>query len=261
MRHSSLLLLLCLFFLSACATRREIGNFKKDIFFLRSELDSLRSGQQSTQFMLGQLQATTAREVEANLQWRERLSVKLEQIAEQNQFLRGRLEEISHQLVNLPSQLRLTTSTPSASPPAANKFNPVDTATADQRPQFPGSVRLYESAYQDLVKGRHEQAREGFMLYLRFLPHGELADEAQYWMGESYNRDGQNEKAMQAFQDLIDHYPESDRVPMALFKLANYQILLGQTNAGKKTLETLIERFPSAKESNEAQLRLQELQN
>lgn len=261
MRHSSLLLLLCLFFLSACATRQEIGNFKKDISFLRSELDSLRSGQQSTQFMLGQLQATTAREVEANLQWRERLSVKLEQIAEQNQFLRGRLEEISHQLVNLPSHLRLTSATKISALSAANQSRPVDTSTTDQRPQFPGSVRLYESAYQDLVNGRHERAREGFALYLRFLPEGELADEAQYWISESYNGDGQIEKAMQALQDLVEHYPESDRVPMALFKLANCQITLGQTNAGKKTLETLIERFPQAKESNEAQLRLQELQN
>jgi tol-pal system protein YbgF len=95
-------------------------------------------------------------------------------------------------------------------------------------------VRLYESAYQDLIKGQHEQARESFMLYLRFLPQGELADEAQYWIGESYNGEGEVEKAMQAFQNLISNYPDSDRVPVAMIKLANYQISLGQTNAGKK---------------------------
>jgi tol-pal system protein YbgF len=261
MRHSSLLWLFCLLFLSACATRKEIANFKSDAFFVRAQLDSLRSGQQSTRLMLSKLQAATARAADSSMQWRERLYVKVEQMAAHNQFLRKRLDEISQQIANLPSQLRLTTSTTVSSPPAANKFSQVDATTADQRPHFPGSVRLYESAYQDLVKGKHEQAREGFMLYLRFLPQGELADEAQYWIGESYNGEGEIEKAMQAFQHVISNYPGSDKVPGAMFKVAKYQISLGQMNAGKKTFEALIERFPNAKESNEAQLRLRELQD
>lgn len=261
MRHSSLLLLLSLLFLSACATRKEIGNFRSDTFFLRAQLDSLRSGQQATHLMLSKLQATMTRAADSSMQWRERLNLKLEQMAEQSQFLRTRLEEFSQQIASLPFQLRSTIPTTASARIAAKKSSQVDTTASDQRPQFPGSVRLYESAYQDLVKGRHEQAREGFRLYLRFLPQGELADDAQYWIGESYNGEGEIENAMQAFQHVISDYPESDRVPEAMFKLAKHQISLGQMNAGKKTFEALIERFPDAKESNEAQLRLRDLQN
>ena len=259
MRHSSSLLFFGLFLFTACATRKEIVDFKKDTFFLRAQLDSVRIGQHSIRLMLNRLQVTEAQAADSSLRWRGSLQAQLEQIAEQNRFLDSRLEEISRHLLNLPTQLRLTSSTAVSSPPAANKAGPADTTAADQRSQFPGSVRLYESAYQDLIKGQHEQAREGFMLYLRFLPQGELADEAQYWIGETYNNEGQVEKAMQAFQNLISSYPESDRVPAAMFKLGNYQISLGQANTGKKTFEALIERFPQAKESHLAQLRLQEL--
>ncbi|MDZ7290221.1 MAG: tol-pal system protein YbgF [candidate division KSB1 bacterium] len=261
MRHSSLFLFLSLFFLPACATRKEIVNLKKDTAFLRTQLDSLRNDQQYLGYQLNQLQFMTVQAADSTQRWRADMRAQLDQIAKQNEFLNGRLDEMSRRISNLPAKLRLATSTAGSTPPATNKVSPMDTATANLRLQFPGSVRLYEAAYQDLVKGHYQQARESFMLYLRFLPQGELADDAQYWIGESYNGEGQIEKALQAFQNLISNYPESDRVPLAMLKLANHQIALGQTNAGKKTLETLLERFPKAKEAPQALSRLRELQN
>jgi tol-pal system protein YbgF len=190
---------------------------------------------------------------------RDGMSAKFQQIAEQNKHLCARLDEFSRRISQLPRQLRSRASAGST-PPSTGKANHADTLKNNGRPQFPGSVRLYESAYQDFTKSQYAKAREGFMLYLGLLPQGELADDAQYWIGESYHGEGQTEKALQAFQNLISGYPESDRMPIAMLKSAECQIALGQTNLGKKTLETLIERFPNAKESYQAQSHLRELQ-
>jgi tol-pal system protein YbgF len=258
MRRASFLMLASLLFLSACATRKEIVDFKKDTSLLRVQLDSLRSSQHDLHFMLDRLQAMAAQAADSDQRLREGMSAKLQHIAEQNQFLSARLEEFSRRLSRLPTQLRSRTPMPST-PPSAGKVNHADTSKSNGRPQFPGSVRLYESAYQDFTKGQHAEAREGFILYLRLLPQGELADDAQYWIGESYYSDGQIEKALQAFQTLVSGYPDSDRMPAAMLKSAECQIALGQTKVGKKTLETLLERFPSAKEAEQARKHLRKL--
>jgi hypothetical protein len=134
MRHSSSCLLLSLLTLQACATRKEIVDFKKDTLFLRAQLDSLQNGQQSIHLMLNKLQAATAQYADSSTQWRGSLYAKLEQIAEQSRFLGNRLEETNQHLLNLPAQLRLTSAMAVISPPAMTKVNQVDTMTADQRP-------------------------------------------------------------------------------------------------------------------------------
>jgi TolA-binding protein len=129
--------------------------------------------------------------------------LKLEPFAE---LLSDRLEDPGRRISNLPAKLR---SGVSSSPEAAtdNGASLADTSRANQLQQLPGSLRLYESAYQNLIKGHYALAREGFMQYLRLLPEGEMADNAQYWIGESYLAQQQFEQALQAFQTVIDKYP------------------------------------------------------
>ena len=258
MGSSPSLLLASLLVFSACATRKEIVDLKKDTSLLRVQLDSLRRNQQGLHLQLDRLQDMAKQTADFDQQMRETISAKFQQITEQNKLLNARFDELSRHIAQLPLQLRPRT--PAAPAPSTDKANHADTSKNNDRPQFPGSVRLYESAYQDFTKDQYAKAREGFMLYLRLLPQGELADDAQYWIGESYHSEGQAEKALQAFQNLISSYPESDRAPAAMLNSADCQIALGRTNAGKKTLEMLLERFPGAKETEQARTRLRKLQ-
>ncbi len=63
-----------------------------------------------------------------------------------------------------------------------------------------------------------------FQQFLQSYPQSSLADNAQYWLGESYyvTRDFQNAAA--AFQTVLDRWPDSRKAPDALLKLGYTQL-------------------------------------
>ena len=50
-------------------------------------------------------------------------------------------------------------------------------------------------------------------------PKGELSDNTQYWLGEAYKINRENDKARAAFNKVVSQYPNSSKVPDALLKL------------------------------------------
>ncbi|TAL42074.1 MAG: tetratricopeptide repeat protein, partial [Methylovulum sp.] len=48
---------------------------------------------------------------------------------------------------------------------------------------------------------------------------GGLAGNAQYWLGEAYRVNQDNDAAKKAFNDVVEKYPGSAKVPDALLKL------------------------------------------
>ena len=115
---------------------------------------------------------------------------------------------------------------------------------------------LYEAAYQDLAQGKHDLARMGFNEVLARYPTSTLADNAQYWIGETYYDQKDYDKALEEFAKVEQNYPSGDKVPASLLKLGMTQQELGQSKAARKTFESLIERFPSSEEARLARSRL-----
>ena len=80
--------------------------------------------------------------------------------------------------------------------------------------------QLYRSSYGDYIRDNFDLAIEGFQQLLGRYPRGDLADNAQYWIGESYYRQGRIREATQAFERVIDEYPEGDKVADAMVRKA-----------------------------------------
>ncbi|MCI0699093.1 tol-pal system protein YbgF [candidate division KSB1 bacterium] len=251
------LLLALLLLLSACATRKEITNFKNDTFYIRAQVDSLRAEQRRLRAALVKLATLTEQNAEANSRLRADLKLQIDQLTGQNQLLSDRLEETGRRISNLPSKMMLAKP---VTPPAdtAKKPNAVDTAAVRLR-QLEEAQRLYDSAYQDFVKGQYALALQGFTQYLQMQPTSALADNAQYWIGECHYSQKKYAEAIQAFQAVISKYPEGEKIASAMLKLAYAQITAGQTTSGKTNLEALIKRFPESNEAKLARTRLQEL--
>jgi len=254
--------LLTLLFIVGCATRKEIVNFKNDSFYMRSQIDSLRAEQKRLRAAIVKLTALTEQSTEANNRLRADIQVQLNQLAEQSQILNDRLEETGRRISNLPSKLRLAA--PVVAPgvdTTNNGSRGVDSSqvNAAARRRLEEAQRLYDSAYQDFVKGQYALAQQGFAQYLQLLPESDLADNAQYWIGEcNYSQKKYNE-AVQAFQIVITQYAAGEKVPAAMLKMSYAQIALGKTQTAKENLEALIRRFPQSNEANLARTRLQEL--
>jgi tol-pal system protein YbgF len=242
-----------------CATRKEVVNLKNDSFYIRSQIDSLRAEQRRLRAAVVKLAALTEQSTEANSRLRADIQVQLNQLGEQSQILNDRLEETGRRISNLPAKLRLS---PPVAADSTKRASAVDTAqvNATARKRLDEAQRLYDSAYQDFVKGQYALAQQGFAQYLQMLPESELADNAQYWIGEcNYSQKKYNE-AIQAFQTVIRQYGEGEKVPAAMLKMAYAQIAAGKAQTGRESLEALVKRFPQSNEANLARSRLQELQ-
>lgn len=124
-------------------------------------------------------------------------------------------------------------------------------STAGLSPQ-----RLFEPARTDYFAGQYSSAILGFEAFLRAFPRSELADDAQFYVGESQAGQNQFADAVAAYNQVIQNYPGADKVPDAYYKRGLAQERLGQGDAARGSYETLVKSFP---DSTAAQLARQNL--
>ena len=115
---------------------------------------------------------------------------------------------------------------------------------------------LYQAAYTDIAAGRYQLGRESFQTYLKQFPDTEVADNAQYWIGESYYATGEFGPAIEEFQKVVQEYPKGDKVPAAMLKIGLSQGRLKKTADANKTYRALVQRYPKSPEAAMARERL-----
>jgi tol-pal system protein YbgF len=101
------------------------------------------------------------------------------------------------------------------------------TVAAGQLPIPGGSDRdNYQAAFELLKDQRYDDAASAFTQFLTTYPDSQLADNAQYWLAESYYVTEQFDDALQQFTAVIDQHPRSRKVPDALLKMGycNYEL-------------------------------------
>lgn len=109
--------------------------------------------------------------------------------------------------------------TPAAVPPTPGTAAPAAGAPTTPAAPAPGSpTRLYDMAWADYTAGSYDLAIEGFTSYVRSFPKSEFADNAQFYIGESYYQRGRWPEAVDAFARVISTYPRSDVVAQAYYK-------------------------------------------
>ena len=117
--------------------------------------------------------------------------------------------------------------------------------------------QLFAAAYGDYSRGNYDLAISEFRQYVETYPTSEMADNAQYWIGECYYGKKLLSEAVAEFDKVVQMFPKGDKVPGARFKKAMALIEMGQQDAGRAELTALVRLFPR---SNEAVLARQQLE-
>jgi tol-pal system protein YbgF len=150
--------------------------------------------------------------------------------------------------------------TASAVPPAGGEPPPASTTAAPAVVAAAPSVTdLYNQARIDYTQGRYPLAISGFKEVLELDSRGDLADNAHYWMGESYLAQRQYDPAIQEFDRIIRDYPESNKRPDAYLKKAMTLEEMGRRSEANLMYELVIEQFPKTNQERVARRRLEEL--
>src|SRR5687768_16453236 len=117
--------------------------------------------------------------------------------------------------------------------------------------------QLFAAAYGDYSRGNYDLAISEFRQYVETYPSSEMADNAQYWIGECYYSKKQFNEAIAESDKVTLLFPKGDKVSGARFKKAMALLDLGQTDAGRAELQAIIKLYPR---SNEAVLARQQLE-
>jgi tol-pal system protein YbgF len=89
-------------------------------------------------------------------------------------------------------------------------------------------------------------------------PRGPRADNATYWLGEAQFVQQQYEAALKSFQ-AVAAFPESRRVPDAMYKVALSQYELKAFRNSRATLQKLIAQYPESEAAAQARLQIDKL--
>ena len=95
----------------------------------------------------------------------------------------------------------------------------------------------YDHAFQSLKDLKYADSAEQFQLFLQQYPNSEYADNAQYWLGESYYVTRNYDIALEAFQGLLTNYPDSPKGADALLKIGYTHYELKQWDQARAALE------------------------
>ena len=109
--------------------------------------------------------------------------------------------------------------------------------------------QLFAAAYGDYSRGNYDLAISEFRQYVDTYPSSEMADNAQYWIGEAYYAKGQYSTALTEFEKVQQLFPKGDKVPAARFKKAMCLSQLGQTEAANAEFQAIIRWYPRSTEA------------
>ena len=123
-------------------------------------------------------------------------------------------------------------------------------------PANPASADLYRKAFNAYREGRYGQAILDFEDFLRVHPEHEYADNAQYWVGESYYSQGEYEQAVVEFSRVLDRYPHEAKAPDALLKIGLAYENLGQNDRAQVFWGRLQGQHPHSEAAREARQRM-----
>lgn len=145
---------------------------------------------------------------------------------------------------------------------AAAGLAPVAHPTTKPSPDAEGEApRLYRLAYDHVRAGRFSEAERDLREFVRRFPRHDYADNAQYWLGETYYARKTYNEAATAFRAVVERWPTGNKAPDALLKLGYSLLQLGDAGKGRGVLQQVVTHYPNTEAARLADRRLSELKD
>lgn len=207
--------------------RRQIMEMRQD---LESRIDTTSRGQLDLANQNEQLRGEVAR-----------LRGQIEVLMNEVESLKQRQRDF---YLDLDTRLRKV-ETAAVAPQAAQ-------ATADPAAES----AEYEAALNLLKGGKHRESLSAFEAFVSKYPAGSFAPNAHFWAGNAALQAKEIASATNHFNAVLGKWPNDAVAPDAMLGLANCQQAMGDTKTVQRTLQSLIERYPSSNAAQAAKQRL-----
>ena len=153
---------------------------------------------------------------------------------------------------------------PAEPQPRRTESAPLQTApTAQPQPQRAlVSAKIaedYRKAIMLYGRGSYGEARQAFQSVYDADTGGDLADNALFWIGETYFAARDYTNAVRFYQRVTSDYADQNKAPDALYKTALVQEQTGDLALARRTLQMVIERYPYSTSAASAKQQLQRI--
>jgi tol-pal system protein YbgF len=185
-------------------------------------------------------------------------AVGLRKLRDQIQSLQAELDSTSQRLSALSNELAASREQSTlVQPPPTVPGAPPAAAPPTAGPRGNEPTQLYNAAYEDYLRSNFDLAIQGFREYAKRYPSTDLADNALYWVGESYYSKKQFKEAIDAFTELLNTYKSSDKAAAGLLKKGLAYLEMGDRSQAVINLQYVLYEHPGSKEADLARARLQ----
>ena len=202
---------------------------------------------------------------------------EIEQIKVRFQQIEGLVDELSFKLVNSKNEqsisnekqmerLDTVTSRNYEKILRLEKYMGFEPTVGSVSPEAPSksSVPMKESKLYSLAKklfdqGDLENARIQFENFINKFPKSDKADNARFWIADSYYAEKWYEKAILEYQKVLERYQTSNKAAAARLKQGYAFIELGEKANARLILKELVKKHPSSKEADYAKQKLKTL--
>ncbi|MCP4721222.1 MAG: tol-pal system protein YbgF [Desulfobacteraceae bacterium] len=144
-------------------------------------------------------------------------------------------------------------------------FEPTDAKLVDTDskplvdPEMGSEEESYALAKKTFDDGDKENARIQFENFITKYPDSKNADNARFWIADSYYAEKWYEKAILEYQKVLENYPDSNKTAAARLKQGYSFAELGETANARLILKELIKRHPESNEAKYARKKLKSL--
>jgi len=233
---------------------RQLVDVQKELKQLRSESSmKIRKSQTDLDFMLEPLQREIQilkNGIEENREYlqrpREELTALRRDVEIRLNGLEGRIDKARKEMEAKLNEV----SKASRAEPKKEATSKAEVSSLD------ATEALYKNAKGTYDRREFAAAREKFKAFLAVYPKGELSDNAQFWIGESFYSEKDYEKAIIAYDDVLKSFSKSDKTPSAMLKQALCWLELGDNTFARSLLKRVIKEHPRTQQAKIAEEKL-----
>ena len=117
----------------------------------------------------------------------------------------------------------------------------------------------YDLGRKEFADGNYEAARAMLRKYLADAPRSDEASDAMFFIADSYFKEKLYEEAILEYQNIIETWPASPKIPLCQLNQGLALLEIGKPNEASLFFESLIEAYPESPEAAEAKKHLKSL--
>jgi tol-pal system protein YbgF len=191
------------------------------------------------------------------------LTNQIQSQSEEISRLRGQVETLTYELDTAKKRqqdfyLDLDTRLRKLEPQVAGTAAVDPAGAANQLPATDPAQesKEYEAALNHFKANKYKEAAWGFSAFVQKHPNSSLAPNAQFWLGNAWIAQRNCAKAIDAHSVVTTRYAGSPKAPDSWLAMANCQQEMGNPAAAKRSLESLVAKYPNSPAAETARERL-----